>query len=254
MWHPFFQIPDGKEVSPELRTAAIPARARITYGERVIRWFRLIRGTSERTPILNPGLDETRAGIVIETGEPSAGRREVKIRLERIHDSPHVVDGTLTCDTAGLRSPRSWQVRQSFVREAASPLLPDILEAGSFADGTVKRAISAGQRTMEISMEAQSLLAPYVWLAGFPLDLTPADWTDSTVVIEEMSVFSRGAAIGRVTPAVAAHPLAAGLLGVVLRHGGGMPLEFWVNERGLVVYLCASPTRMFVLERVEALS
>jgi hypothetical protein len=254
MWHPFFQVPDGKEVSPELRMAAIPARARLTYGERVIRWYRLVRGTSERTPILNPGLEETRAGIVIETGEPTAGQREVKLRLERIHDSPHSVEATLHCDTAGLRSPREWQVRQSFIREAASSLLPDIRERGSFAEGTVKRTISAGQRTMESSLKAQSLIAPYTWLAGFPLDLTPADWSDSTVVMEEMSVFSRGAAIGRVTPSVVAHPIAAGLLGVVLRHGGGMPLEFWVNEKGLVVYLCASPTRMFVLERIEALS
>jgi len=49
------------------------------------------------------------------------------------------------------------------------------------------------------------------------------------------------------------HRLAEGLTCYRLTPKRGFPLEFWVNEKGVVVYLIEAATRAWVLQSMEAL-
>ena len=248
MWHAFTTIPSALSVAAELRSAAPPLRGRLSYSEQVVRWFKEKEGETYKQPIMDPG-----PGWQLDLDAPADGRRRLRFRLERTHDARYAMEGTMTHATTGWRSPLLWQFKQSFLG-APSPLLPDLRETGRWEHGTVHRHARAGDGTMATTVPAPALLFPLTWLAQFPFDLGLRAWSDEVVVMEDLTLFTRGVALEPAGAAPTALPLAAGLRGVVLRFGGGLPYEFWVNEHGLVVYLCAGPTRVFVLNHLENLS
>lgn len=249
MWHPFALFPDELTVPAPLRAAPLPAAARLVYREKVVRWFKPKPGHTYKQPVLDHG-----PGLTLERRPAADGRLELRFRQERTHESPQVLEGTMTCAAGGWSSPLAWSVRQSFVAKAESDLLPSLEETGEWSKATVTRRTRARGGRLTTTHAARALLSPPAWLAAFPRDLAPAPWSDDVVVMDEFTLFVTGAAIEPAGRETRAHILAQGLRGHVLRYAGGLPLEFWVNEHGTVVYLCAGPTRVLVLESAEALT
>lgn len=251
MWHAFDLFPEELGVAPELRVGALPSRARLAYTEKVVRWFKPKPGHTYKQPVLDLG-----PGWEIEREAVANGRREIRCRYERTHSTNHALAGRLVCASDAWRSPLEWEFTQEFPRESASSLLPALTERGSWRNGAITRRAEAGSgsRPMTRTIPASRVLCVQAWLADFPTDLAFAPWSDDAVVMEDATLFTHGVAIEPIAERVRAHALGAGLRGFSVRYGGGLPLEFWVNEHGVVIYLCAGPTRVLVLEKVEALA
>lgn len=251
MWHAFHLFPEELTVAANLRSAKLPAAVRLTYAEKVVRWFKPKEGFKYKQPVLDHG-----PGLVIERDAVSGDRREVRCRYERSHSATQVIAGGLLCANDAWRSPQEWAFTQAFPGASSSPLLPALTERGT-RRGTeiaLETSVESRGRTVSRMVSAPRLLCVHAWLADFPGDLALAPWSDGIVVMEDATLFTRGAAIESVGANVRQHALAAGLRGFSVRYSGGLPLEFWVNKHGVVIYLCAGPTRVLVLEMVEEIS
>lgn len=135
---------------------------------------------------------------MLERGEVSAGRRELRCRYERSHAVTQVIEGRL-CATDAWRSPVEWSFTQTFPDRSASPLLPALTESGTWRDGAIALRATAGNRIRAIArtLPAPRVLCLHAWLADFPRDLAPASWSDDILVMEDATLFTRGTAFER---------------------------------------------------------
>ena len=102
------------------------------------------------------------------------------------------------------------------------------------------------------SYDAPTLTSIYTLVANFPTGMA-ARGGQVEGLLSEGYTFSSPAKIGPGHPAARTLPLAGKLQNYLLTFPGGLPFEFWVNEAGLVVFLCQGPMRVLVLEKVEAM-
>lgn len=93
----------------------------------------------------------------------------------------------------------------------------------------------------------------YALLADFPTDAAKTNGT-SVAMLGEGFQFIPTASLSNGHDVARGLAPARGLRNVLLRHAGGLPLEFWLSAAGVVVYVCQGPTRLLALQSVEALA
>lgn len=253
MWHPFdIMPPEYLGVADAVRAAAAPAPAcRLVYGDRILARF----PTKDKIGVdkqWRPAIDDL-PGLTLTRRAPAAGRWELDVEQRwQFASTDHVLSGKVTASTADWRMPLSWTFRQTITpSKDAAPLTP-LEEAGTWEAGQVRRTCKAGRGSESSTRAAPTLTSVYSLLANFPIELAKSG-SETQGLLGEGFTFSPSAKIGPGHPAPRGLAVAGNLQNYLLAFPGGLPLEFWVNEAGLVVYLCQGPMRVLVLEKVEAL-
>jgi hypothetical protein len=247
MWHPFQIMPGEIAVSEPLKTAAKPsAHCRLTYGERVIRWF--LRETDQEGHLL-PNVDE-RTGLVIEKRTVDHFL-ELQVRHQKDLGVPHILEGTMQARRNDWRSPLSWDFEQKFIGARG---IRNFRETGHWNSGQARLVSGRGQQEIVRTEAVDSLTCLYTLLADFPTHVEPYPRSYETSVLEDLSIINRGALLHAPPPRVREHPMARGLRGYVVDYPANFPIEFWVNEHGAVIYVCFGPNRALFLQSIEELS
>ncbi len=246
MWHPFDLMSKELAVDETLRAAGAPQGCRLIYGERITRWF---KDKSDAVSQWPPTVDHKPGVTIARRVEGENWDVEVshvwKITITQSFSAK------LSVRRDGWRSPIAWQYTQNFVKEHGGMLVPDTRGTGSWKDGVISTNITGASGKLALSEPAPSLCSLYSLLADFPAE--PARLGEAALLGENLMYFPK-ASFSQPSAALAANPLAIGLKGYILRPAMGWPMDFWVNEQGLVVYWCQGPHRAFVLEKIEGLA
>lgn len=247
MWHPFQIMPGEIAVEDSLIATAKPsAHCRMTYRERVIRWF--LRETNEEGHWL-PNVDE-RTGMVIEKRNVSGDSFELRVLHQKDLGVRHVLSGTMLARRNDWRSPVEWVFEQHFQGGRG---IRNFYESGEWRSGTAK-LVSRRKEEFVRTEKVESLTCLYTLLADFPGHLEAYPKSSETSVLEDLSVIHRGAKLRPISTLVATHPMARRLSGYALDYKASLPVEFWVNALGAVIYVCVGPNRTLFLESLEDLS
>jgi hypothetical protein len=251
MWHAFDVMTADLSLDPAVRALRPQAGQRRVYGERIVRWFADKTGDGQwpGNPDHRPGMSLTQP--VVEPGEP----RRLHVTHTRIQGAP--VELTLELDYRedDWRTPLRWTARETIGGGRQRSPLADTVEEGRVEGGRLTAEVRGQQKTMPRSHPAEQPASWYSLIADLPvkaidagrLKATPCDaWLTEGMIHLEGATVAAG-----VEGDAADHRLAAGLRGYTLRPSQGMPLEFWVNEQGLVVYVFEGPLRALVLQQVE---
>ena len=253
MWHPFgIMPPENLTVADALRSAKPPTSCRLVYGERILARFPTKDkiGTEKQW---RPAIDQL-PGVTLTRHAPAGGPWPLDVEQRwQFASTDHVLTGRVTAAAAQWRTPLSWTFRQTITpHKDAAPLTP-LEESGTWGAGQVRRTCKAGRGSESSTHPAATLTSVYTLLANFPIELGESGG-EVQGLLGEGFTFSPSAKIAPGHPAPSALPAAGKLQNYLLTFPGGLPFEFWVNEGGLVVYLCQGPMRVLVLEKVEALA
>jgi hypothetical protein len=247
MWHPFHIMPSHFTVDERLIHEARPSsNCRMSYGERVIRWF--LRVTDDDGNYL-PNVDQ-RTGMVIERRASGDDWLELKIRHQKDLGVRHVLDGVMRVRRNDWRSPVSLDFEQQF---QGSRGIRNFRESGEWKEG-LATLISRRKEAFVRSERADSLTSLYTLLADFPTHLEVHPKSSETSVLEDVSVINPRAKLIPIPRAVTEHPMARGLRGYALDYPANLPVEFWVNQHGAVIYVCVGPNRALFLQSMEDIS
>ncbi|MEM8737925.1 MAG: hypothetical protein AAGG38_05525 [Planctomycetota bacterium] len=231
---------DELTVPASLRDAA-PA-ARLEYDELALRYFSDKSGPGQWPAKVNrkPGLVLRRSVDTDALLIDAVHRREQTVM--------HQTRLSLRCRRDPWRTPLEWESEQH-LGDPRSPELPPTQEQARFEGGQLVRTLAAGSRGE--SSQTYRIRQPaclYAWWADFPLDasttLDQADgWFGDNLTWTGSVRSEPGPPPGRMR-----HPdYCRGLTCHRLVPRLGLPLEFWVNAQGLVVYLLEGPTRAWVI-------
>lgn len=256
MWHAFDIIADAMGVSPGLRSARADGPGRLVYAERVVRWFKDKSGRGQW-----PAVVDDRPGIVIERPVVSGKPSDWTLRVEhvRMQTAPATLRMQLTCASDPWRSPRHWEATHTLGdQDHHSPLAPTIEQGDWDGRRLTRRVQGKSGRVIEQVHDTQQPACLYALLADFPvksLKLKGFDHKSCDALFTEAMQQMGGASFIPGAPGNAAeHRLAEGLTCYRVTPTLGFPLEFWVNEHGMVVYLIEGATRAWVIKGVEALT
>ncbi len=247
MWHPFDIMPQDLAVADALRTASAPESCRLVYGERVVRWFKDKSSADSQWP---PTVDK-KEGLTILRKPGGEGTQELDIEQTWQLTNKQTMSGKMTCRNDGWRSPLNWEFQQTFLTDKNKPLVPDLSEQGSWKDGLLIRSTKGANGEVRKENRTAQLASAYALLAGFPKE---DEVTGNTGLLREVQGYSQRASLEPCSKLLQETPLAQGLRGVVLKNEGGYPGDYWINPAGVVIYACYGPNRVFVLEKMEAIS
>lgn len=248
MWHPFQIMPGEIAADEALISAAKPfSHCRFTYRERIIRWF--LRETNEVGHLL-PNVDE-RTGMIIEKRTTNDEFLDLQVRHQKDLGVRHILKGTMRAQRNDWRSPVAWDFEQIF---QGSPEIQNFREAGDWQPGQANLVTSRDRQEIVRTEEVASLTCLYSLLADFPAHMKVFPESSETSVLENLSVINRGATLRAVPLQMTEHPMARGLRGCALDYKANLPVEFWVNQHGIVIYVCVGPNRALFLESIEDLS
>lgn len=255
MWHAFDIIADELAVNPAVRGLGAGPGHRLIYSERVVRWFSDKTGQGQW-----PAVVDRQPGITLERPKKAAANTawELIVQHTRVQTAPVTMQLTMTCESNLWRSPSKWNATESIGDIKRTRPLGATTERGRVENGHISRTISAGSKHIDETYEAAHAASLYVLLANFPAgDVDAGRFNDQPC----QALFAEGMQfVGGGTLAVGApgnadkHELAKGLRCFRLTPAMGFPLEFWVNDNGVVVYLLEAATRAWVLEGVEVMS
>jgi hypothetical protein len=222
------------------------------YGERILARFPTKDkiGTDRQW---RPAIDQL-PGLTLTRHAPTGDRWKLEVEQRwQFASADHLLRAALTADASGWRTPLSWTFHQAITpTKDAAPLTP-LEEAGTWARGEVLRTCKAGRGTQSARVAAPTLTSIYTLLANFPPAMA-ARGGEVSGLLAEAFTFSPSATLAPGHAAQRALAMAGKLQNYRLTFPGGLPFEFWVNESGLVVFLCQGPMRVLVLEKVEALA
>jgi hypothetical protein len=250
LWHPFDIIgAEELSVNESLRTAATPAARECVYTERVTRWFGDKSDQKNQWP---PTLDQ-KPGIRISC-RPDGETMKVGVVQVWEQMINHELTASMECSASGWRSPSSWTVKHTFKQaRSGREFVPDIDETGRWQQGTLTRTSQGQETAMTRSRSVGSLASVYALLANFPrVEEIPE--LSQTTLLQEGFVVTPDADLVNCPEVLREHPLAQGLRGYTLLNKGNFPSDFWVNDNGLVVYICLGPHRVFVLNSLQTIS
>lgn len=247
MWHPFDIMPQELTVSDTVRNFSVSGPCRLTYGERVTRWFKDKSSADQQWP---PTVDR-KPGLTLTRRPAGEGTLDLEILHTWILTNTQTMSGRMTCRTDGWRSPLSWEFRQTFVTDKNKPFLSGVIESGSWKNGLLERVTRGAAGEVRKSTQAAQLASTYALMADFP---EPSEASGTTGLLQEALSFSSDVALVPVPALLQENPLAHGLRGFSLQGGNGYPADYWVNSAGTVIYVCYGPNRAFVLDKAEALS
>ncbi|MGF1635349.1 MAG: hypothetical protein ACFCVE_15995 [Phycisphaerae bacterium] len=231
-------------VTPALRSTANPPEKSVTYVEFVTRWFGGKTGSGQWPPTV----DDLPGVTLACRGGPD--ERTMNVRHDWRLGLAHRLDGDIRYGGA-MRAPASWDIRHELDPYRGKPELAPLAEAGRWADGVLVRKTTTTRGKQESTVQAPALLCSYTLLGDFPAE--PVLDRPAGVLVDGMTFIPNGK-LQAITGPLAEHPAADGLTGYSLHHDAGLPIEFWVNTNGVVIYLCEGPNRVLVLSNLEALS
>lgn len=217
---------------------------RMVLAERVTRWFKH-QPTAEQWP---PTVDQL-PGIQLDI-QPLDGALQIAFHQSWRTGEVRSIEGKLTCEASGWHRTLGFECHQKFEMPAGKPPLPETrTTALRTTDGSwTLRSTTGGMRQSQRLSAAPSLAFPAL-LAGVPRMEVEAparfNWLGEDLEPQGMARLSSGSNVD--------HPLAEGLRCMVVTPDVGMPVEFWVNTYGAVIYVCEGPNRAFVLASMEAL-
>lgn len=247
MWHPFDLMPADLAVPDNLKTTAQKGAVRRVYSQRVTRWY---SDKSSRDTQWPPTVDK-RPGITL-TIRPGSDRIELRIEQQWLVNTDHALSGTITCLNNPWRSPEQWQLKQTFTTKRGNTFLPSIEESGQWQNGKIQTLTQLGKKELRNSLNAADLTSFYTLLADFPApESLPKD---QAVYQTEALSFIPSARIEEAPALYRNHPLAKGLRGFTVKTASDIPADYWLNENGVVIYVCWGPNRAFVLETSEELA
>lgn len=256
MWHAFDIIATELKPDPELREAKAPGACRLVYGERVVRWFADKSGKGQW-----PAVVDHQPGIVLERSASSKANPAewgLKVEHTRPQTVPAALHFTMTCASNAWRSPISWIGSQTLGGPKRPSPLGEISEHGRWDGRKATRTTQAGLKSIHNEHNTTLPTSVYSLLANFPAAEAKAGLLNEhncDAVFTEGMQFMGDATMSIGAPGNAGeHVLADGLRCYVVTPSLGFPLEFWVNEYGVVIYLIETATRAWVLERVEVLT
>lgn len=235
MWHPFDLMPTS--LASALRDAAVTGPARLTYTERTIaRFSDKSPKDAQWPPIVEPG-----PGITIERRDHT-----YSVTHATTHTFHHQSKGELK--TAPTGQVLSWRFESTFLAKADSrTIMPPILNVGTWHDGLLTNDLTSATSIATQQHKTPSLISTYSLLADFP----PALPTATHLLGDALTLQSiTPPAPGQHTSSL---PAAKGLTLHTLSHTGGFPIEFWLNPAGIVVFATFGPTRVLMLENMQAL-
>jgi hypothetical protein len=250
LWHPFDIL--GKEelaVAGNLRNAEVSGAWSGTYTERVTRWFKDKSDPDRQWP---PTVDR-KPGIRL-TCRPEGDRLKVEVAQDVQQLISHLLTATMECSASGWRSPSKWTAKHTFAKTGrAKEFLPEVEETGKWESGTLTQTSQGRETAMTKSRPARSLASIYTLLASFP-EAAEIDGLGKTTFLQEGFVPTVDAELVPCPQLLQKHPLARGLRGYALLNKGNFPADYWVNESGVVIYLCMGPHRAMVLESIQSIS
>lgn len=252
MWHPFDIMQSAADVADDLRNAAAPAACKLVYSDRILARF----PTKDKIGVdaqWKPAIDQL-PGITIE--RRPAGENGWALTVEQrwqFAAVDHRMNASITTDRSPWRSPVKWTFQQTITPNAERPALAPLQEEGRWEGGKLYRQSKAGQGREETTRDAAAVTSFYSLLADFPTDVAKTDGTSVTMLGEGFQLM-RTASLSAGHDVARNLPPARGLRNHLLQHAGGLPLEFWVNEAGAVVFVSQGPTRLLVLQSVEKLA
>lgn len=252
MWHPFDMMQADLAMDTSLRAVAIPPRARLVYGERVIHAFPV----KPQGGAWQPKVDRL-PGITLTRQVAARGSWELDVEQRWPDSTDHALQAKITCGDDAWRSPLSWRLTQTLASKSGNYEVPPLSEAGRWRQGGVEREIASAVAKRTVQARADALTCAYSLLANFPAEAIAARdqaFDAGATLLLEGFVMTAGARFGVAAEAPRQCALAAGLRNYVLVHGSGFPLEYWVNEHGAVLYVCQGSCRALVLEKMEVLS
>lgn len=255
MWHAFDIIAEALAVEPALRARRAGAGHRLIYSERVVRWFSDKTGTGQW-----PAVVDHQPGIKLERTRPAADNVAWELGVEhtRVQTAPVTMQLAMTCESNPWRSPIHWTATESIGDIKRTRSLKNTTEQGRAENGRITRSIGAGAKHIKETYDAVHASSLYGLMADFPVDDADAGRLNDQpceALFAEGMLFMGGGAMAAGAPGNAdQHELAMGLRCYRLTPAMGFPLEFWVNDKGVVVYLIEAATRAWVLEQVEVLS
>jgi hypothetical protein len=252
MWHPFHIMPpENLVVADALRSATAAPSCRLVYGERILARFPTKDkiGTDKQW---RPAIDQL-PGVTLTRRAPAGDRWELDVEQRwQFASTDHLLTATVTAASSDWRTPLRWTLRQALTPNKGAPPLTPLEEAGAWENGQVRRTCKVGRGSESGSHAAPSLTSIYTLMANFPTEMA-ARGGQIEGLLGEGFTFSPSAKLGPGHPAPRALPVAGKLQNYLLTFPGGLPFEFWVNDAGLVVFLCQGPMRVLVLEKVEAM-
>jgi hypothetical protein len=224
------------------------------YGERVVRWFSDKTGKGQW-----PAVVDRQPGITLERPKKAADNAAWELIVEhaRVQTAPVTMQLTMTCESNSWRSPKQWTATESIGDLKRTRPLKTTTERGRVENGQISRTISAGSKHIDETYDAAYAASLYALLADFPVQEVDAgrfnDQPCQALFTEGMQFVGGGTLAAGAPGNADTHELARGLRCYQLTPAMGFPLEFWVNDKGVVVYLIEAATRAWLLEGVEVL-
>ena len=255
MWHAFDIIADELAVNPAVRGLGAGPGHRLIYSERVVRWFSDKTGQGQW-----PAVVDRQPGITLERPRPVADNAAWQLGVEhtRVQTAPVTMQLTMTCESNPWRSPKQWSATESIGDIKRTRPLKATTEAGRVENGRIIRTISAGSKHIDETYDAARATSLYALLADFPAQEVDAgrfsDQPCQALFTEGMQFVGGGTLAAGVPGNAGTHELAKSLRCYQLTPAMGFPLEFWVNDKGVVVYLIEAATRAWMLQGVEMVS
>lgn len=255
MWHAFDIIAEELAVTPALRGTGSGIDHRLVYGERVVRWFSDKTGKGQW-----PAVVDRQPGIVLERpgNATDDAAWELSVEHTRVQTAPVTMRLVMTCEPNPWRSPKQWTATESIGDIKRTRPLKSTTEQGRVENGRITRTIRAGSNQIDERFDAVHAASLYALLADFPADDIDAgrfsDRPCEALFAEGMLFVGSGTMIAGAPGNADQNALAKGLRCYRLTPTMGFPLEFWVNDKGVVVYLIEAATRAWMLEQVEVLS
>ena len=253
LWHAFDIIADALEISPALRTAKREGASKVSYSEHVVRWFSDKSGKGQW-----PAVVDDRPGMTIQRGNPAPGKagRTIKVVHTRHQTIPVSIHLDMTCGANPWRSPLQWKATETLGSPRMPSELRDTVEHGKLQNAQLTRRIQgAPGRAIEHTYAVSHPGCIYSLLADFPAEELKADELQKhkcdAFFTEGMLHAGEAAFVNGSTGNADEHKLAKGLACYRLLPTMGFPLEFWVNQSGVVVYVFEAATRAWALESVE---
>ena len=252
MWHAFDIIADAMQVEPGLREANPRGMHKLVYRELLVRWFKDKSGKGQW-----PAVVDERPGISFEMVPASETNSNNTLNIEhaRIQGTPVRLNLKLVHANDGWRTPIAWNLTEKLGDNQFKSELQDTTEQGLWDGKQVTRSITgSANRVIKHTYATSQPACYYALLASFPLNEIAILTNCDALFTEGMQQMGQAAFVKGAMGNAAEHDLAKGLTCYKLNPSMGFPLEFWVNEHGMVVYLVEGATRAWVLQSMEARS
>ncbi|MBC2592924.1 hypothetical protein H5P28_01495 [Ruficoccus amylovorans] len=234
-------LPDG------MKSVAGNSQVRRVYGERVTRWFKDKSSADSQWP---PTVDK-RPGIRLDI-RTERGGFDLGITHEWPLTSNFTLSGEMRCADNAWRSPTIWNLAQTFTTTRGNEILPAIVEQGRWENARVQTVTTQGTREIRNARAAPAFASVYALMAAFP-DVSRGGLGEALLQEETLS-FVTSARIKNAPKELQRNKLAQGLTGYTVYTATGYPADYWLNENGVVIYVCWGPNRAFVLEQSEELA